>query len=261
MQLQGTNTYLVGTGTAQILIDTGEGRPIWHATLAEHLRIHHQRLEYVLLTHWHGDHTGGIPDLIAHDPALQSRIYKHHPDRGQQPIRDGQQFTVPGATLRAVFTPGHATDHMCFLVEEENALLTGDNVLGHGFGVVQDLAEYMSSLGRMAMLRCERGYPAHGAVIEDMPAKMQLYIQHNEVRVQRVIAALAGGAKLPGRRVGMTVPEIGRAIYGEVPREIIENAIVPFLSQVLWKLAEDRKVGFEPGEANKRRWFGLVAQQ
>jgi hydrolase len=261
MQLQGTNTYLVGTGTAQILIDTGEGRPLWHATLAEYLRTHHLTLEYVLLTHWHGDHTGGIPDLIAQDPTLQSRLYKHLPDRGQRPIRDGQRFTVAGATVRAVFTPGHATDHMCFLVEEEKSLLTGDNVLGHGFGVVQDLAEYMTSLARMAALGCERGYPGHGAVIEDLPAKMKVYIHHNEVRVQRVIAALADGVKISGRRVGLTIPEIGRAIYGEVPGEIIENAIVPFLSQVLWKLAEDRKVGFEPGEANKRRWFGLVAQQ
>jgi hydrolase len=150
---------------------------------------------------------------------------------------------------------------MCFLVEEENALLTGDNVLGHGFAVVQDLAEYMTSLARIAALGCQRGYPAHGAVIENLPAKMQVYIHHNEVRVQQVIAVLAGGVKIPGKRVGMTVPEIGRAIYGEVPRELVENAIVPFLSQVLWKLAEDRKVGFEPGEANKRRWFGLVAQQ
>lgn len=260
MQLQGTNTYLVGTGTAQILIDTGEGRPIWGATLAEHLRTNQLTLEYVLLTHWHGDHTGGIPDLIAQDPAVQSRIYKHHPDRGQRPIRDGQRFAVAGATVRAVFTPGHATDHMCFLIEEEKALLTGDNVLGHGFAVVQDLAEYMTSLARIAALGCERGYPAHGALIENLPAKMQVYIHHNEVRVQRVIAVLAGGVRIPGKRVGMTVPEIGRAIYGEVPKELVENAIVPFLSQVLWKLAEDRKVGFETGEANKRRWFGLVAQ-
>ncbi|KAF3384772.1 Lactamase-like protein vrtG [Penicillium rolfsii] len=260
MQLQGTNTYLVGTGPARILIDTGEGRPIWHTMLVEYLREHHLTLEYVLVTHWHGDHVGGIPDLIAHDPTLQSRIYKHRPDRGQLPIADGQRFIVAGATVRAIFTPGHAVDHMCFLIEEENAIFTGDNVLGHGFSVLQDLAEYMSSLARMEALGCERGYPGHGAVIEDLPAKMQLYIHHNEARVQQVIAVLAESIKLPGKRSGMTIPEIGQAIYGEVPGEIIENAIVPFLSQVLWKLAEDRKVGFEPGETSKRRWFELVSQ-
>ncbi|PWY67726.1 Metallo-hydrolase/oxidoreductase [Aspergillus eucalypticola CBS 122712] len=260
MQLQGTNTYLVGTGASRILIDTGEGRPIWHTMLVEYLREHCLTLEYVLVTHWHGDHVGGIADLIKHSPTLQSRIYKYRPDRGQLPIADGQQFKVAGATVRAVFTPGHAIDHMCFLIEEENALLTGDNVLGHGFAVVQDLTEYMGSLVRMAALGCARGYPAHGAVIDDLPAKMQLYIHHNEARVQQVTAVLAETMRQPGRRGGMTVPEIGRAIYGEVPREIIENAIVPFLSQVLWKLADDRKVGFEPGETTERRWFGLVAR-
>ncbi|KAJ5852710.1 Metallo-hydrolase/oxidoreductase [Penicillium soppii] len=124
---------------------------------------------------------------------------------------------MAGATVCAVFTPGHATDHMCFLVEEEKALLTGDNFLGHGFAVVQDVAEYMTSLARIAALGCQRGCPAHGAVIENLPVKMQVYIHHNEVRVQRVIAALAGGEKLPGKRVSMTVPEMGGPFMARCP--------------------------------------------
>lgn len=56
-------------------------------------------------------------------------------------------------------------------------------------------------------------------------------------------------------RGGMTLNEIVRSIYGNVPDEVVEKALAPFLNQVLWKLAEDRKVGFEPGEATKRRWF------
>src|SRR5262245_54612 len=103
-------------------------------------------IAYILLTHWHGDHTGGVPDLIAHDPSLADRVYKHMPDPGQRPIAEGQVFAVPGARVRAVHTPGHAADHMCFLLEEENALFTGDNVLGHGYSVEEDLGEYVRSL-------------------------------------------------------------------------------------------------------------------
>ena len=86
---------------------------------------------------------------------------------------DGQRFTVEGATVRAIFTPSHAIDHMCFLLDEENALFTGDNVLGHGFAVVPDLAAYMASLEHMVAQDCTTGYPAHGAVIENLLAKMQ----------------------------------------------------------------------------------------
>ncbi|KAL4980817.1 Metallo-hydrolase/oxidoreductase [Aspergillus desertorum] len=252
MQLQGTNTYLVGTGTARILIDTGEGKSIWLNRITTLLKERNLTIAYILLTHWHGDHTGGIPFLLQHHPELQALVYKNQPDRGQNPIIEAQRFEVEGASIQAVFTPGHAIDHMCFLLEEENALFTGDNVLGHGFSVVQDLAEYMNSLGKMKELRCGVGYPGHGARIGDLAGKLQEYIKHNELRVQQVVGALSWNG-----RSGMTVPEIVRSIYGEVPMELVENAISPFLLQVLWKLAEERKVGFELGDSNRRRWFGL----
>ncbi|KAK2877753.1 hypothetical protein FQN49_001229 [Arthroderma sp. PD_2] len=264
MQLQGTNTYLVGTGTSKILIDTGEGLPCWIDRIVRLLEERKLDLEYVLLTHWHGDHTGGVLDLIAYNPEFASRIYKCQPDRDQNPIVDGQIFQVEGATVQAVFTPGHAIDHMSFLLEEENALFTGDNVLGHGYSVVQDLSVYMNSLARMETLQCTAGYPAHGAKILDLPAKMREYINHNEFRVEQVFTTLSWHSRdvtnlKQARRAGMTLPEIVRSIYGDIPMDLVENAIIPFLSQVLWKLAEDRKVGFEPGEPKKRRWFGLAA--
>lgn len=189
-------------------------------------------------------------------------MYKNQPDRGQNDIADGQVFRVEGATIRAVSTPGHAVDHMCFLLEEENALFTGDNVLGHGYSVVLDLSPYMHSLARMAALECIVGYPAHGARIEDLPAKMRDYIRNRESRVQQVFSTLlrsgsmpAGGRERPRGRSGMTLAEIVQSIYGDVPTHVVEKALAPFLAQVLWKLAEDRKVGFEPGDLTKRRWF------
>lgn len=221
-------------------------------------------VSHILLTHWHGDHTGGVADLVAYDRKLALRVYKNQPDCGQNVIGDGQIFRVEGATVRAVFTPGHAVDHMCFVLEEENALFTGDNVLGHGYSVVQDLTTYMESLAQMAAQHCAAGYPAHGAKIDDLPAKMKDYIHHKEFRVQQVFSTLARSKselESLGRagRGGMTLHEIVRSIYGEVPCDVVEKALAPFLTQVLWKLAEDRKVGFEPGEPTKRRWY--VSQQ
>lgn len=210
-------------------------------------------ISHILLTHWHGDHTGGVEDLIAYNAQLATRVYKNLPDRGQNDLVDGQVFKAQGATIRAVFTPGHAIDHMCFLLEEENALFTGDNVLGHGYSVFMDLSTYMKSLDHMAALGCAVGYPGHGAKILDLPSKMQEYIVHKESRVQQVFSTLSKGKQEMGS--GMTLLEIVRAIYGNVSAEVAEKALAPFLTQVLWKLAEDRKIGFVPGVAAKKRWF------
>ncbi|KAL9094767.1 MAG: hypothetical protein Q9165_003038 [Trypethelium subeluteriae] len=260
MQLQGTNTYLIGTGTSRILIDTGEGAPCWIERVVRLLDGRQLKIAHILLTHWHGDHTGGVPDLVSYDHQLTSQVYKNRPDYGQKTITDGQIFRVEGATLRAVFTPGHAVDHMCFVLEEENALFTGDNVLGHGYSVVQDLGTYMQSLAYMRAQCCTAGYPAHGEKIADLPAKMYDYIHHKEFRVRQVFSTLVRSKSEleclgQAGRGGMTLQEIVQSIYGNVPQEVIEKALAPFLTQVLWKLAEDCKVGFEPGDPTRRRWF------
>jgi glyoxylase-like metal-dependent hydrolase (beta-lactamase superfamily II) len=78
-----------------------------------------------ILTHWHGDHVNGIPDLQKLCPKAQ--IFKHQPEPTQNDIHDGQIFAVEGATLTAFHTPGHTVDHMVFLLEEENAMFTGDS--------------------------------------------------------------------------------------------------------------------------------------
>jgi hypothetical protein len=120
--LQGTNTFIIGTGKERLIIDTGQGIPEWADLIASTLTSFGIKLTAVLLTHWHGDHTGGVPDLLRLYPELGGSIYKNLPSKTQQPIYDGQLFEVEGATIRAVHTPGHSDDHMCFVLEEEQAL-------------------------------------------------------------------------------------------------------------------------------------------
>jgi hydrolase len=212
----------------------------------------------VLLTHWHSDHTGGVGDLISFDPLLAARIYKNQPDRGQQAIEDGQVFRTEGATVRAIFSPGHAVDHMCFVLEEENALFTGDNILGHGYSIVEDLGAYMKSLRYMEEQRCAVGYPAHGAKIEDLPRKMTQYIQHKEIREKQVYSTLVQNKESPSKnrrgKKSLTTRELVYFLHGEVSDDTFKMALEPFMTQVLWKLAEDGKIGFEMIECN-RRWF------
>lgn len=121
----GTNTYLIGRGHQRILIDTGEGKPTWASRLQSVLHEEKATVHKALITHWHGDHVNGIPDLLKICP--QATVYKHQPGEGQLDITDGQVFSVEGATLIAHHTPGHTVDHTVFVLEEEDAIFTGDS--------------------------------------------------------------------------------------------------------------------------------------
>jgi hydrolase len=211
-------------------------------------------IAHVLLTHWHGDHTGGVPDLVSYEAKLRHCIHKNSPDHDQQPIAEGQVFTVQGATVRSVYTPGHAHDHMCFVLVEENALFTGDNVLGHGYSVEEDLGMYMQSLRKMQALSCSKGYPAHGAVIDDLPMRMQRYLHHKQWREQQVIEALPRRRSERGLHSGVSVQELLNVLHGELPQHVVELALQPFVSQILRKLAEDRKAAFMKVNGT-RQWF------
>ncbi|KAI0443075.1 metallo-beta-lactamase superfamily protein [Xylaria telfairii] len=252
-QLQGTNTYLVGTGPRRLLIDTGEGKPSWQAALKRVLEEEKATVQAALLTHWHHDHTQGVPQLLQLVP--DATVYKCDPTAGQLGIADGQVFRVDGATLTAVHTPGHTTDHMAFVLREEDALFTGDNVLGHGTAVFEDLGIYLSSLAKMKNLVSGRAYPGHGAVLPQSRAKIAEYISHRHQRELQVIETL-GSAKDSSSASGDAAAtaawapmELVKVIYRDVPEELhipASHGVILILNKLL---AED-KVVLEQGD----RW-------
>lgn len=246
--LQGTNTYLIGRGQQRILIDTGQGEPAWINNLTSVLSSEKATVQKALLTHWHGDHVGGVKDLLRICP--QVSIYKHEPDgdEGHLDIVDGQVFSVEGATLKAVFAPGHTEDHMAFVLEEEDAIFTGDNVLGHGTAVFEDLKTYVSSLHRMRDRVQGRGYPGHGAVMENVNARISEYIKHRKQREDEVLRVLRWGKldvsseeRSPEPKQSWTPLQLVKVIYKDVP----ENLHLPAshgISLVLQKLEGEGRV-------------------
>ncbi|KAI1197710.1 hydroxyacylglutathione hydrolase [Nemania serpens] len=255
--LQGTNTYIVGTGNARLMIDTGQGIPEWADLVESTLRECGISLSHVLLTHWHGDHTGGVPDLLSLYPHLSTAIFKNSPAKDQRPILDGQIFELEGATIRAVHAPGHSHDHMCFVLEEENAMFTGDNILGHGTSAVEDLGTLIGSWREMLTHNCVKGYPAHGEVVPNLDAKIKGELASKARREKLVLAALRR-ARGDGRaRSRITTKQLVTLIHGDGLNEDIRMlALEPFMDEVLKKLAEDGMVGFELRD-NEKRWFGF----
>jgi len=240
----GTNTYLVGTGTRPILLDTGIGVAKWAENLPLGMRehCHADELDSIVVTHAHRDHIGGVKD--AHQLFGQVPVLKR-PWPGQDdpagipvtPIDHGADVTTDGATLRAVFTPGHAPDHLCYLLVEEKALFTGDVVLGAGTTIIPDgtgdLGQYMDSLRRLLDLDIETIYPAHGPVIRDAKKKIREYIAHRELRERQVIGALQDGPR--------EVIEIVKLIYTDVP-EFLHPAAAQSMRSHLRKLHTEGKV-------------------
>ncbi|KAJ5935003.1 hypothetical protein N7466_004550 [Penicillium verhagenii] len=226
--LQGTNTYLIGRGHQRILIDTGEGKPTWAARLESVLSEEKATVHQALLTHWHHDHVNGLSDLLRICP--QAQVFKHQPDDGQTDIQDGQVFRVEGATLTATHTPGHTVDHMAFVIEEEDAMFTGDI--------------YLNSLHRMRDRVTGRGYPGHGAVLEKASARISEYIQHRQQREDEVLRVLRYGqldisVEDPSpERKAWTPLELVKQIYRGVPESLHLPASHGVL-QVLMKLEDE----------------------
>jgi len=239
--LQGTNTYLLGTGSKRLLIDTGEGKPSWIAAIKRTLDEERASVESAIVTHWHPDHVGGIKDLLRLSPLM--KIFKNQASDGQQEIEDGQEFKVDGASLRALHTPGHTTDHMVFIFEEEDAMFTGDNVLGQGTAVFEDLSVYLQSLETMKSRFGGRGYPGHGPVIEDGPRMIAEYIRHRAEREEQVLRCLrshkAVGATPQGN--AYTAMELVKIIYSDV-REDLHPAAERGVLQILSKLKREGRV-------------------
>lgn len=170
----GTNTYLVGRAHP-ILVDTGAGEADYPALFQRYLRQRGwRRPERIILTHRHRDHLGGVAQLRELFPGVpvSKMIYR---DSGLpedvEMLQDGETVEGDGVTLIPVHTPGHASDHLCFFLQEERALFSGDLILNGSTTVIPDedgdLGLYMESLKRVQGLGVRRIYPAHGPVIED----------------------------------------------------------------------------------------------
>lgn len=222
-----------------MLIDTGEGRNSWKEALQQTLTKENASVGTVLITHWHHDHTKGIPHVLELCPG--AKIYKNDPEADQIAITDGQRFAVEGANLVAYHTPGHTRDHMTFVFEEEDALFTGDNVLGHGTAVFEDLSSYLASLERMKGLFKGRAYPGHGPVLDSGPAKIVEYLQHRKDREAQVVGLLTSPRAETGKLGTWTVKELVQVIYSDVPAELHLPASHGVL-QILAKLEQESRV-------------------
>jgi glyoxylase-like metal-dependent hydrolase (beta-lactamase superfamily II) len=213
MTLEGTNTWLLaepGAGEA-LVVDPGpdDARHLRAvAAAAETLGL---RITATLLTHGHADHAAGAP---AFRRLTGARVLAADPAYGD-PLAG--QVEAGGLRVEVVPTPGHSPDSVSFFVPADNAVLTGDHVLGRGTTVVEHpegrMADYLDSLERVRALQARALLPGHGPVVDDPEAVLTYYVRHREERLDQIVEAIRSGAATPAEMVQRIYADVDRRLH------------------------------------------------
>lgn len=231
MTLTGTNSYIVGSGPDFIVIDPGPDITGHLQALARTVSQDSGHLKTILVTHGHPDHYPGALVLSqmtgAPVTAYTGATFPH-----TQNLADGATVTATGVTLNAIFTPGHAVDHLCFYLLEEKALFTGDNILGTGTTVVAppkgNMADYLASLRRLqaAYSHAQTIYGGHGPEIKNPAAKIEEYLNHRQARQQQLMKALAVGESTIAELVERIYQDVDRRLWSAAARQVLAYLIM-----------------------------------
>ena len=236
----GTNTYLVGNSDLAV-IDPG---PAIDSHIAAVLAAGSGRIRWVVCTHTHMDHSPAAQAIKAATgavllgrpaPALPGQDASFVPDRV---VEDGDRLMLSGLSLRALHTPGHASNHLCYLLENTRMLFTGDHVMQGSTVVINppdgDMRAYLASLELLLGEDILILAPGHGYLIGEPHREARRLIRHRMAREQKVLSALA--------RLGAPTPEeLVLEVYDDVsPR--LHGVALRSLAAHLDKLVAERRV-------------------
>ena len=233
----GTNTYVVGRGR-RIVIDPGPADPLHVDRILE---VTGGAVEHIVCTHSHPDHSPGAVSLRATTGGVVCGMPP--PDDGYQDdtyvpdriLADGDVITHGDARLRVVHTPGHASNHVCLLLEPSGLLFTGDHLMSGSTVVILppdgSMRLYLQSLERLREMPIADLAPGHGSLMPNAMDEIDRVRAHRLLRESKVVAALR-------ERGSGTLDEILPVVYGDVPRFMHPVARYSLLAHVL-KLEEE----------------------
>ena len=229
----GTNTYVIVSEDECVVVDPGP--VVGSHRAAIHTALLGLQPRAIVVTHTHSDHAP-LANPLADE--LGIRTYGYAAGPGFDPDRtlaDGDRLRFGRATLDALHTPGHSSDHLCFLAGD--TLFTGDHIMGGSTVVVEDMTDYLRSLRRVRDLRPGRLLPGHGHEILNPAEVVAGYLQHRMAREGQILAAIRSGAR--------TVGAVVESVYSALDRRLHAAAAVSVLAHIE-KLAAEGRVGLAP---------------
>jgi len=197
-----TTIYLVGKGQT-LSIDSGETMDRYRWMLKGYLAaVEKTEIALAGITHHHGDHSGNLKwvreelhaeIVTAKDavPLLKGRL----PRTGVRTFAPDTVIDLDGGiNVRVIKTPGHSTDSICYYIENEGVLFSGDTLLGSSTTTVGDLGAYRRSLKTLLDLpNLKVICPGHGPLVHDPRERLQQYVRHRDLREQQILGVLKEG--------------------------------------------------------------------
>lgn len=216
----GTNSYLVGEAAVAV-VDPGPDSPAHVAAL---LDAGAGRIRWIFTTHTHPDHSPATVALAAATGAevigLPPPAGDEHQDTGFCPHRrpaDGEWFAGPDFHLQAIHTPGHVSNHVCYLHRESGLLLTGDHIMQGSTVVIippaGDMADYLQSLRKLLDLPLAGLAPGHGEVMAEPAAEIHRLIRHRQWREDKIAAVLQTHSGRLGQLVALAYDDVDPALH------------------------------------------------
>ena len=239
----GTGTYIVGRGQVA-LIDPGPELPahleaILAATAGE-------RISDIFITHHHADHSPLARELKARTGATVYGCPLAEPPSGDTgevrreaghdlaffPDVDlcaGGEVAGPGWTFEAIPTPGHTSNHLCYALKEENALFTGDHIMGWSTTVITppdgDMTDYMRSLEEVRRRGFATLWPTHGPKVNEVRPFIEAYIAHRRGREAQILTALQAGPARIAELVPRLYADVDPRLHPAAARSMLAHMI------------------------------------
>ena len=223
----GTNSYLIGRpGEPRVVLDPGEERDDGHLErLLE--AIGRDPLAAVLISHAHPDHGPLAPRLAAR---AKAPILAFDARAGLAPDRrigEGTRIRAGGVELVALHTPGHASDHLCFLEEEARILFCADHVMGWSTTVIAppdgDLRAYLATLDRLLDLDVDLYLPGHGPALAEPQRRVVELRDHRHARTAQLVAALRAAPGTPAELVERIYTDVDPKLYGAARMSLLAH--------------------------------------